>query len=356
MTRIWSVPVPESASFWSGFRQLLTYRLRAFVMLIGLGVAVVLVFASGWTFTAFQCRIAARFHTSPWVWRSLDIFLQVALNALVFAALYRFLPKRPISWRQAWVGGLFAAIVWELGRQLLAQFIIGQRYTSAYGIIGTLLAIMIWGYYGIAVVLVGAQLVSLLVEQGWLVAANRGATGNTAMGTPPSVGNSGAVLRPQRVGDPARAAGPVAAAVPVGMAAQMVSAAGVPNIAASEEMTAPVRVRRPLLKRLGGRSPDAPRRLLPWGWIPELGFAMILLYFGSFLAMRHWGARQPQPDVAVPAVRTVIFSRHPATHRIIRAAYTPLIEILPGAYEYPVETTETMTASYAEEIADASMQ
>ena len=91
--RIWSVPVQNASSIWSGFGQLLKYRLRAFAMLVGLGVAVVLVFASGWAFTAFQSRMAARFQTSAWVWRSLDMLLQVALNALVFSALIPSAPQ-----------------------------------------------------------------------------------------------------------------------------------------------------------------------------------------------------------------------------------------------------------------------
>ena len=86
----------------------------------------------------------------------------ITLNALVFTLLYRVLPKVTVSWRNALQGGLVAAVIWEVGRQLLAAFVIGQRYTSAYGVIGSLLAIMLWGYYSVAVVFVGAEFIQVI--------------------------------------------------------------------------------------------------------------------------------------------------------------------------------------------------
>lgn len=354
--RIWNVPAQGTTSLLSSCGQLLKYRMRAFAMLVGLGIAVVLVFASGWAFTAFQSRIAARFQTSPWVWRAMDILLQVSLNALVFAALYRLLPKRPVTWRQAWAGGLFAALVWEIGRQVLAQFIIGQRYTSAYGVIGTLLAIMIWGYYGIAVVLVGAQLVSLLVERGLLNSGVR--LGLNSGRITPQASEGERLIRPQPAAGASRAHDAGSTATPVGMAAHLIKAAGGSSTGPStEDTTSPVRVRRPILHPLGGGSSRESRGKFGLGWLPEIAFAAILLYLGSFLAIRQWGTRPLSADAENSSPRQVIFSRHPAAHRIARAAYAPLIKILPGAYQYPAsaEFTDSMSAAAPEEnISDAT--
>jgi uncharacterized BrkB/YihY/UPF0761 family membrane protein len=57
---------------------------------------------------------------------------------------------------------LLAAIVWEVGRGLLGAVFIGMRYTSAYGAIGSFIALLLWCYYGISILFYGAEYVQVL--------------------------------------------------------------------------------------------------------------------------------------------------------------------------------------------------
>jgi uncharacterized BrkB/YihY/UPF0761 family membrane protein len=72
------------------------------------------------------------------------------------------LPKRPVHWIDAFRGGLLAAIIWEVGRGLLGAVFIGMRYTSAYGAIGSFIALLLWCYYGISILFYGAEYVQVL--------------------------------------------------------------------------------------------------------------------------------------------------------------------------------------------------
>ncbi len=160
--RIWNIESPASKSLWQSARNLLTHRLRAFGMLASLGVAVWAVFLAGMAFTAFKNHAPPKLSGIAWLWWFAETSLAITLNALVFTLLYRVLPKVTVSWRNALRGGFVAAAIWEIGRQLLAAFVIGQRYTNAYGVIGSLLAIMLWGYYSVAVIFVGAEYIQVL--------------------------------------------------------------------------------------------------------------------------------------------------------------------------------------------------
>ncbi len=53
-----------------------------------------------------------------------------------------------------------AGIAWEIGRQLLALFLAVGSY-SAYGIIGSLIVLMLWCYYGSIVLLPGVEFVEV---------------------------------------------------------------------------------------------------------------------------------------------------------------------------------------------------
>ena len=91
-----------------------------------------------------------------------DLVTTIAVNAMLFMLIYRILPKRPVCWIDALRGGLLAAVIWEVGRGLLGAVFIGMRYTSAYGAIGSFIALLLWCYYGISILFYGAEYVQVL--------------------------------------------------------------------------------------------------------------------------------------------------------------------------------------------------
>ena len=61
-----------------------------------------------------------------------------------------------------WPGGLLvSSIVWLGGQRLLVRLLIGPGYT-AYGIVGTFIAVMIWVYYVSAILFLGAEFIEAL--------------------------------------------------------------------------------------------------------------------------------------------------------------------------------------------------
>ncbi len=80
-----------------------------------------------------------------------DMAATLSANAVLFALAYRMLPKKKVGWIEALRGGLLAAAVWELGCIVLGMFLIGMRYTMAYGAIGSFIAILLWCYYGVSI-------------------------------------------------------------------------------------------------------------------------------------------------------------------------------------------------------------
>ena len=85
----------------------------------------------------------------------------VFINGLLLGMIYRFLPKVRIRWRDAFVGGLLVSVIWLFGQRLLVRLLIGPGYT-AYGIVGTFIAVMIWVYYVSAILFLGAEFIEAL--------------------------------------------------------------------------------------------------------------------------------------------------------------------------------------------------
>ena len=154
--KIWA----DAATATVGWRQrivgLLFVRLKAVLMLMGVGGIIIAVMIASLVWQGLQANLATVVDLGPWFKPLAEPFIHIGLNLLVFTTVYRFLPKARVRWRAALAGGLLASTLWELGRQLLAAYVVGPKLPTAYGLIGSFIAIMLWTYYAMLVVLFGA--------------------------------------------------------------------------------------------------------------------------------------------------------------------------------------------------------
>jgi membrane protein len=160
--RIWRVGPVVHASFFAWVHRVLVDRLKAFLMLLGLGVLVVASFVMGVVLATLSGETGAS-ALAQFGWRVVRALSIVAFNAVLFTTIFRVLPRAPVRWRDAAPGGILTAVIWEIGRQLLALFVIGGRY-SAYGVVGTFIAMMVWVYYASAVLFLGAEFVKVICD------------------------------------------------------------------------------------------------------------------------------------------------------------------------------------------------
>ena len=162
--RIWNVPPAPQRGMLGAAKEVFFFRLRAFMMLSSVGLLILATFIGGLVLSTVASVVdrVVEFRT---LWQWAQVVLGVTVNCGLFAALYRWLPRQIVHWRAALSGGLLAALTWELGRQILALFVIGDKYTSAYGVLGSLIAIMLWGYYACTVIFLGAEYTQLLDEE-----------------------------------------------------------------------------------------------------------------------------------------------------------------------------------------------
>jgi len=160
LDRIWGRPQVPSAGAWGAVRRALVDRLTGFLVLLGFGGLVIFVLL------ADLGLAAARPYVVPWpagtlAWDALQASFSILCNSLLFGVLFKVLPRASIRWRHALAGGLLTALVWGLGQQFLAHFLIRGFY-SAYGVVGSFLGVLFWMYYSSAVLFFGAEFVRVL--------------------------------------------------------------------------------------------------------------------------------------------------------------------------------------------------
>jgi membrane protein len=162
--RIWDLPEEKSSGFFDPIRRILKNRLRAFLYMMGLGLLIIAGFLLNMSLTSLQTMASARLPLPSTAWSLLTLAIAVGTNWLFFTLLYKILPKARVRWLEAAGGGLLASIVWEIGRRVLAAFVISSHY-SVYGVVGAFIAILLWVYYAAATVFLGAEYVRLFSKK-----------------------------------------------------------------------------------------------------------------------------------------------------------------------------------------------
>ena len=160
---IWNTPAPPaSGGILGSLKRALGKRLFAFGMTLAAGLLLVISLVLTAVTNAGLQDAAALLGIQQGPVASTISFLgqllvTLAVNALIFALLFKYLPATRVAWRDVWAGALSSAVVWELAKQLLAFYIGWSSFSSAYGAISTLLVAMAWIYFSSQILFMGAE-------------------------------------------------------------------------------------------------------------------------------------------------------------------------------------------------------
>lgn len=88
--------------------------------------------------------------------------LPLVVGGFAFAAVYVFVPNRPVQWRDALLGGFIASALSEIAKAVFTAFIARGTYQSIYGAFAALPVFLLWVYISWWVTLFGAAITATL--------------------------------------------------------------------------------------------------------------------------------------------------------------------------------------------------
>jgi len=79
------------------------------------------------------------------------------LAAIVFALIFKIMPRVRVQWKDVWIGALFTAALFSLGKMLIGLYIGRSGVASAFGAAGSLVVVLLWVYWSAQILLIGAE-------------------------------------------------------------------------------------------------------------------------------------------------------------------------------------------------------
>jgi len=86
-----------------------------------------------------------------------NLVLSLAVFTLLFALMFKILPRVKIAWRDVWIGAAVTALLFSVGKFLIGMYIGKTSVASSYGAAGALVVLLVWVYYSSQVFLLGAE-------------------------------------------------------------------------------------------------------------------------------------------------------------------------------------------------------
>lgn len=137
--------------------RLVRARIASLGLVVSLGFVLVVSLAFSAAVTAFGEYLKSWLPATGLALQVVDFMISGLLIAGIFAAFYRVFPDRDLGWRDVLPGALFATLLFQGGKYLIALYIGETGVASSFGAAGALIVMLLWIFYSAQIFLLGAE-------------------------------------------------------------------------------------------------------------------------------------------------------------------------------------------------------
>jgi membrane protein len=154
---IWEVKPPQESSWRSNLFRFLKERLFSSLIIVGAGSLLLISLLLSAAVTAVGTFFRPLMPTSGWVLRSAEFAASFVLVTLLFAAVYKLIPDVQLSWSDVAIGASVTALLFTVGKQLIALYLVRVAFESTYGAAWAAILLFVWIYYSAQLFYLGAE-------------------------------------------------------------------------------------------------------------------------------------------------------------------------------------------------------
>jgi membrane protein len=152
---IWGIPDPDAGSWFVNILLLIKQRLYSSLIVLAAGCLLLISLVAG-----VIIETIGKFFPLPtpdWVLHVATFAASFFVVMLLFAAIYKWLPDVHLRWSDVLIGAAVTALLFAIGKQLLAIYLSRVGFQSTYGAAWTLVIFLVWVYYSAQLFFLGAE-------------------------------------------------------------------------------------------------------------------------------------------------------------------------------------------------------
>lgn len=151
---IWSVRAKPK----KGWLKYLLNRLLSFSLVVGLGFVLLVSLIINALLTFLSETLTKKFPDFPvGLFNLTNSLIILTVITCLFAVIYKILPDAIISWKDAWIGSIFTATFFLLGKFLIGYYLGKANLGVTYGAAASVVIILAWVYYSSLILYFGAE-------------------------------------------------------------------------------------------------------------------------------------------------------------------------------------------------------
>jgi membrane protein len=154
LDRIWKAPAAKQKT---GLWNLLRRRVLSLGLVVSIGFVMLVSLVFSAALAALSKWWGGFFENFAWLLRILDFAVSLTLISVMFALMYKILPRVKIGWHDVWVGAIATALLFTVGKFLLGLYIGRSNVASNFGAAGSFVVVLLWVYFSAQIFLLGAE-------------------------------------------------------------------------------------------------------------------------------------------------------------------------------------------------------
>jgi membrane protein len=153
LNKIWGLEELRERERWRIVRE----RLVSFGLVLAMGFILIAVLTFGAAIATITIQLNGLIPIPPILIAAIDLLVSVSGIGMMFALIFRYVPARRISWKDAWIGGMVTSVLFAAGKYAIGLYLVLAAPGSAYGTAASLVVLIVWIYYTAQVIFFGAE-------------------------------------------------------------------------------------------------------------------------------------------------------------------------------------------------------
>jgi membrane protein len=158
---IWKAPPSGGLGLW----HLVKSRLVSLSVILVIGFLLLVSLVISTALAAFSDYLDWMLPGLATILGIVHLTLSFAFTTILFAMIFKILPDKPVEWEEVWVGAAVAALLFTVGKHLISLYIGSSNIASTYGAAGAIIIVLVWVYYSVQILLLGAEFAKAYTDQ-----------------------------------------------------------------------------------------------------------------------------------------------------------------------------------------------